>query len=277
MTTNCPNLKPTHQAQLVYQWGGRYGGSNCTACSAGMVGQVHTCGALRFTGAQIRAATNEPIPDPKSPGLNLGQVDTALFKLSKGAIDLDTHYRYGFDSLVQRVTGGAPAIAQFRRKILIDAGFGGGNSFAGGHAGAIGFDGRLWMDDPLTGLIRPSWGVLERAMGLLVLDAAGNIAGIGKAYVSFGRDVARNYRIRFGPGPAVFEYSLRDGMIWSREAIRFRSTTGAPCRPPRMFLAHPKGPLKGTASRRLAIVTDGFLKGSGFAEKLPVVDIYEVR
>jgi hypothetical protein len=231
---------------------------------------------MLFTGARVRAATNEPVPDPKSPGLNLGQVDTALYRLSKGAIDLDTHHRYDFDATRSRIIAGQPAVVQIRRKVMVDRGYADGNYFGGGHAAAAGYDTALWVDDPLTGLFRPGWDDLDAAMGGLVLNAAGDIAGSGKGYVSFGRDVVPSYRIRFAPGPATFRYTLRDGLVWSRQPVRFKAPTNAPCRPVRLFGTHPRGPLKGTPSRRLAVITAGYLKGQGFAEKLPTVDVFEV-
>jgi hypothetical protein len=270
---SCDNYHPTHQAQLEYKWGGKYGGANCTPCSAGMTGQAHTCGALLFTGAQIRAASNEPIPDPKSPGLNLGQVDEALFKLSKGAIDLDTHYRYDFDDVRKRVTAGAQAILQIQRSVLVKRGEAYGNTFAGGHAITIGVDSiGVWFDDPLTGRHYTSWATLEAAAGALVLNDAGDICGFGKAYVSFSRDITLSYRVRFIPG-LLFAYTFRDGRIWDRHRQRIKAPTGAPCKPIRLFAVHPNGPLAGTGSKRLAVLTAGYLSGQGVSDASPYVEV----
>lgn len=271
---SCPNYHPTHQNQLGPD-GGKYGSTNCTACSAGMAGQAHTCGGLRYTGAQIRAASSEPIPDPRSPGLNLAQVDSALYRLSSGRIDLDTHYRYDFSALQRRVDGGAQAILQIRRKVLVDRGHAHGNLFGLGHAIEIGRDSTgLWFDDPLTGRFYVDWETLKRAAGALVLNLAGDICGYGKAYVAFTRDIVPDYRVSIHPGLA-FRYILRDGMIWDREPIRFKSNTGAPCGAPRRWLAHPKGKLPSLGSKRGSLITAGYLKGQMLVEKLPVVDIVE--
>lgn len=272
---SCNGFHPTHQAQLEYRWGGKYGGANCTACAAGMTGESHTCGALRFTGAQVRAASNEPTPDPKSPGLNLAQVDSALYHLSAGEIDLDTHYRYPFDSLEARLNGGAQAILQGKRSVLVTRGEGHGNSFPGGHAITVGVDDiGPWLDDPLTGRFPTTWGTLRSFAGSLVLNDQGETCGYGKAYAAFSRDITSSWHVRFDPG-RFFAYTMRDGMIWSRERLAFSKATGAPCRAPRRFLAHPKGPLKGTPSRRLAILTAGSLKDKGVQEASTHVHVEE--
>lgn len=273
--SGCANYLPDEQLQLVFKWGGRYGGSNCSACAAGEVGQAHTCGALRFTGAQIRAASNEPVPDPKSPGLNLGQVDAALFKLSHGKIDLDSHYRYPWDGVHTRVVGGAFAELQIQRSVLIALGFGFGNRFGGGHAITIFFRRGWWMDDPLTGRHQVTEHALKAAAGQLVLGSSGEICGFGKAYVAFSRDVVPTYHVNFAPGN-TFIYTFRDGMIWSRASRPFKTTTGAPCRPVRRFVAHPSGPMNGTPSRRLAVITAGKFENKAVGENAPHATITEV-
>lgn len=265
--SGCPNYLPTEQLQLTYKWGGRYGGANCTPCSAGEVGQAHTCGALLFTGAQIRAASNESVPDPKSPGLNLGQVDAALYKLSGGKIDLDSHYRYSWDGVHTRVVGGAFAILQGKRSVLIALGFGFGNLFGGGHAITTFYRNGWWMDDPLTGRHKVTEAALKAFAAQLVLNDQGDICGFGRAYVAFSRDIVPAYRVNFEPG-TTFIYTLRDGMIWDRDGRRFTDTTSAPCRPIRRYLVNPKGPLydRDPRSRRLAVITAGFLKDKAVGE-----------
>jgi hypothetical protein len=209
MMTGCIDFHPTHQAQLTSRWGGKHGKVNCTACAAGMVGEADTCGELRFTGSEIRAHSNEADPDPDSPGLNLSQVDAALRALSNGRIDLDTRKRYPFESLRARLNAGSKAILQVNRGVLVDAGQVFGNGFRGGHAIAIGADdGEPWIDDPLTKRFRTDWETLRQAAGRLVLNTAGEICGIGKAYVAFsrrqsadGQAPAATERVHVGPNP----------------------------------------------------------------------------
>lgn len=256
--TYCNNFHPQHQAQLTTRWGGRYGSVNCTPCSAGMAGEADTCGSVLFTGAQIRAASNEPIPDPRSPGMNLTQVDAALYKLSGGRINLDTHFRYDFDALRKRVEAGAQAILQIQRSVLVARGEGHGNGFAGGHAIEIGADsGGVWMDDPLTGRFHTSWPTLRSAAGALVLNDAGDICGYGRAYVSFSRDITATYRVSVHPLEGrrlrTFALYIVDGTHITHRETRSTGGFSAECRAPRLYS------WSGHTSQRLVVVTSGFL------------------
>jgi len=51
-----------------------YGWKNCAAYSLSMALDRASLGELRLTGEIVRALTDEPIPDPKSPGLNIPQL-----------------------------------------------------------------------------------------------------------------------------------------------------------------------------------------------------------
>lgn len=70
----------THVACRPHDWpgqltsGDRYGSYNCAAYALAKGLEFDTCGRVKRTGAQIRALTNEPIPDPSSPGLHHGQL-----------------------------------------------------------------------------------------------------------------------------------------------------------------------------------------------------------
>jgi hypothetical protein len=237
--TICNGFHPTHQAQLEYAWGGKYGGANCTACSAGMAGESDTCGADLFTGAKIRAASNEPIPDPTSPGLNLSQVHASLFDLSHGAIDLDVRYGYPFDSYKVRLIDGDQAILQGARKALVDAGQGYGNDFSRGHAIATGSDsGVPWFDDPLTGRHPTTWATLEKFAG--TLNIGDRLLGIGKAYAAFTRDITADYQVTIRPlaGQAVrrfVRFFVVNGVVQAHHELRATKGLQVKCTPPHNF------------------------------------------
>lgn len=189
--TYCNAFVPKHQAQLGPD-GGPYGYANCTASSAGMAAQAHTCGSQYYSGAKIRAATNEPVPDPKSPGLNLSQAHAALIRLGGSSLDLDVRYGYDFDAYKARLTKGAQAVLQINRRALIEHGQGYGNSFAGGHAiHTYVKAGEPWFDDPLTGPHLTTWAVLRLAAGSL--DTGSGIVGYGKVYAMFTRDITAEW------------------------------------------------------------------------------------
>jgi len=78
----------TRYQQLLQ--GDPYGAFNCTAYAAAWITDAHTAGKTLLTGREVRAHTNEPVPDPNSPGLNLPQVDWSVIGLTGGKVNLDT-------------------------------------------------------------------------------------------------------------------------------------------------------------------------------------------
>lgn len=71
--------RPQHQHQLVSS--DPYGKFNCTAYSFAMMVDAVTIGGIKKTGKEIRAMSNEPVPDPKSPGLNIVQLEAIAKKM----------------------------------------------------------------------------------------------------------------------------------------------------------------------------------------------------
>lgn len=76
-TTVIAPYRPKFQAQLVSS--DPNGKFNCSAYTAAMAIDYATVGNTVITGKQVRAESNEPKPDPSSPGLNLPQI-TAVAK-----------------------------------------------------------------------------------------------------------------------------------------------------------------------------------------------------
>lgn len=64
--------RPKHQKQI--NSGDVNGGVNCTPVSTAIAIDRATLGGCMVTGKYIRAHSDEPNPDPGSPGLNIGQV-----------------------------------------------------------------------------------------------------------------------------------------------------------------------------------------------------------
>lgn len=71
--------RPKHQRQIVAS--DPHGGVNCTAYSAAMAIDRATLGGCDVTGKEVRAMSDEPNPDPGSPGLNIHQVVDVANKL----------------------------------------------------------------------------------------------------------------------------------------------------------------------------------------------------
>jgi hypothetical protein len=242
------------------------GGVNCTAYAGRGAGDADTRGALVFSGRAIRAATDEPRPDRASPGLNLRQVDEALFRLSKGVINLDTQWNAPWDRVTSFLRAGKWAELAIWRQVLVDHGHGGGNRFGKGHAILYGFDqdSALFVAiDPLVAHPQPVAESVMREAAAQMLTRAGVGAPAG-AYVAFTRDVfdeagnvrPTKYSVRFGTG-SFFAYRVHPGTlkIQGRVARRFSHETSAPCDPPRIVAWTGKG------TRRLARITKGVLAG----------------
>lgn len=189
---------------------------DCTAYAAAATAAMSTCGSLRITGRQVRLASSEPTPDPGSPGLNLPQVDAAVFNLSHGTVNLDTHAvgnTVSTSNFQSRLINGQPAIVQLIRGYLVDAGWGGGNGFRGGHAvAARAHGGTLQILDPLVRIwLLPPWSVLFRACGALPG------VGSGQVSASFGRDVVpSHYYVTIDAREKFISYKVSAGQIVSR-------------------------------------------------------------
>lgn len=191
------------------------GYADCTAWTAAWVSDFSTLGKVKLTGRQIRLATNEPIPDPVSPGLNLPQVDMAVRNLTHGALDPDTRLGFGIMEAEAKVKAGAMSHVQVTRGVLYDRVEGmRSHGFRGGHDIGVfsAADGRPVIFDPLI----PRY--VTDANWLDVWVAASALIGQpGRANVQFGLDVTRTYRMRF-TGGGFYAYRLENSVIVGRKA-----------------------------------------------------------
>lgn len=183
----------TKYQQLVY--GGATGNVDCTSWSAAILVDAHSQGAMKTTGRAIRLHTDEPVPDPRSPGLNLPQVDEAVLAVTANRINLDT--LVGSRSLSRaevqaRIIDGRWATIQVNRGVLVNRGFLDG--FRGGHAFTVhAVDGVPVIGDPLTPhYVRASWDA--------IFDAAEALTG-GRIYSQFTRDLTPDYHWVCKPVP----------------------------------------------------------------------------
>lgn len=78
-TVTVANFRPRFQTQRLAS--DPHGPANCSAYCLAMGIEFATCGNLTITGRQVRAMTNEPNPDPGSPGLNIAQLVAVSVKL----------------------------------------------------------------------------------------------------------------------------------------------------------------------------------------------------
>lgn len=270
--TYIPDARRYQQLRL----GGPTGPYDCTAWTAAWLADAHSEGKVRLTGRQIRLASNEPVPDRDSPGLNLSQVDRALRKLTSPDIDLDT--RTGIDQAeAQRmVLAGHWMGLQVNRGVLVDRGFAGENRFRGGHALTVHAEGNVpVIGDPLVPYyIRASWRAVWAAAEALVLTPGGLTVGDlpgDRAYATFTRDVTREYRVSIHPKPpakrqAYWVYRVKDDEIIGRVASATRGFSAA-CTQAREY------PWRGHPPKSLVRIKDGSAAGrwvaSGWSKEIP--------
>lgn len=96
-----PTYRPTGQKQLNAT--DPYGASSCGAYSLAILTDYATIGGVKVTGKYVRSLTNEPVPDPASPGLNLKQLCDAAKKLN---IEFNDRTGQTWSSLVDAIRGG---------------------------------------------------------------------------------------------------------------------------------------------------------------------------
>lgn len=234
------------------------GNVDCTAYAAALLAAVHSGGRYQPTGREVRLASNEPVPDPKSPGLNLPQVDDAVRKLTAGAIDLDGT-PVSVAEAQRRIVAGRWGEIQVVRSVLVDAGLGGGSKFGGGHAITAHTDpaGVLLDGDPLVPHYMPmAWSDLWAAA-----TAFTRSIGTTGVYALWTRDVTVSYRAVIHPAPPatrkpfwIYELDRATGLITGRSRHWTRGMSAA-CTPP----APHSWP--GIGTRQLVKLTSGGLRG----------------
>jgi hypothetical protein len=160
------------------------GWTNCTAFVAAMGAEFDA--GVRLTGTEVRAESNEPVPDAASPGLNLRQVKKVL---RTHGVKLDVATPIDFDDLDEVRRAGHAVALQLSYRPIRKTEFSGDPTFEGGHV-------VLWLPngdvfDPLDdgrrkGIarapVRIPTELLRRAAGKLVLNRKGRIVGVGSAY-----------------------------------------------------------------------------------------------
>lgn len=131
--TACPSYVAPPSFQLA-STAGSTGPVDCTAHAAAVTIRSSTCGARTPSGRTIRLQSNEPVPDPASPGLNLDQVDAVA-----GHYGVNLDVRIGYRSVTwaeyeRRRKAGQPTIIQVRYAAIADSKYDAGRGFRGNHA-----------------------------------------------------------------------------------------------------------------------------------------------
>lgn len=232
------------------QDGGRTGPFDCTAWSASRLIAKVTNGLRVPYGQRIRALSSEPVPDPRSPGLNIPQVSDVAYD----------EYRVYFEQHVgsramdwaeyeELRRGGRGAVIQVSYQPIAESRYDAGRGFVGGHAmfedqhltGDSLADGRakgvhLWR--PGDPEVYPRSLMKEAAGDLIIGYAEGRAirAGNGKVWCAFGKDTAPNRRVRILRGEGFNVFRRVGTEIAFDERIRPpHRLVDEPCDPPRAF------------------------------------------
>jgi hypothetical protein len=219
----CPNYtEPAADNQQLSPWTPT-SPYDCSAGAGSWLAGEDTCGAVDLTVRQVRLNSTEPVPCTSpgcSPGLNLAQVDAAVYKASGQRVNLQRGNGTSSSveaslAYVQRQLDAGRSVAwQFVRGRLSGRvpGLFTANGFTGLHAGGLKlhpFD-SLRMFDPLVRIYLPiGWDDVRYA----AIDADAR-AGTGIMNVLVSRDrVPSDYYVRIDAGQRFSRYKVVNDRI----------------------------------------------------------------
>lgn len=164
-----------------------YGWSSCAAFAGAEAASYSSCGAIHPSGEQVRNATNEPIPNPLSPGLTITQVTDALAKLG---VTVTPFNRMGWSEITAMRGAGHGFSLCVRYSVIRPTRFTGDPNFYGNHqlwyppsgatmdpladgrrAGIYRYHGEVYPDD-----------LMERAAGAFLVNYSSGPGPIGFGY-----------------------------------------------------------------------------------------------
>lgn len=234
-------ITPTFQAQDPMISGYIYGWDSCTAFAGAMAASFDRQVRLLCTGAQVRRNSSEPVPDPRSPGLNLAQIDASL--RDGWNVDLDVHYRMPWADFERQINAGRGGILQGWYAPIADSQYDAGNGFRGNHAvfvppgwGAM---------DPLAsgkgslyqyaGAPYPLPMLREYAGRLNVAPSGYSALGLGLVYAAMTRDRAGTWVFTVG-ATKLGVFTIGPNGVISHVRIATTGGFNALCTPPRTYV-----------------------------------------
>jgi hypothetical protein len=163
------------------------GWTNCTAFVAAMGAEFDA--GVELTGTQVRQESNEPIPDPDSPGLSLTQVGAVL---RHHGVTISVETPIDFDDLDDLRQSGHAIGLQLSYKPIQNTIFSGDRAFHDGHIVLWLPNGQVYdpLDDHRRGDIAqapvaiPTHLLREAAGGLVLNRVTGRTVGIGRAFAA---------------------------------------------------------------------------------------------
>lgn len=167
------------------QQGDKYGGYNCSAYC--LAAGLKVANNITTTGARVRALSNEPVPDPKSPGLNHEQLQNVAAKFG---VNLTVKYRVPWAEVLDISAAGHPMVLGVSYSAIRATPYTGQPTFYGNHELLL-MPGHL-VFDPLAdgrrdGIYRGPGvypdNILRVGAGLLLLRPGVRL-GAGLAYIA---------------------------------------------------------------------------------------------
>lgn len=237
---NCPTHKPAPSFQL--QTGGATGPFDCTAHSGTIVLDGSTCGAKRVPGRTIRLRSNEPVPAPGSPGLNLNQLAAVLddyglyldVRVGWRALTWAQYERYRAEGHFMAAQGGYAPIAASKydagrgfqdNHCIAESSLATWDSLADGRAvGVWRYDGTLYTRSVIRHFTERLW-------------TGSQYTGTDRVWCAIGRDVVPEYEASVHPASGFyFEYTVNEAT--KTVTSRTREKTGGfsgECTAPKTF------------------------------------------
>lgn len=219
--------------------GDPYGGYDCTAWTCAGAISHGTCGHTLTTGTWVRKHSNEPIPNPKSPGLNLVQVADVARTLGV-YLDVRIGSRAVSEAeLERRRLAGQGVIRQVGYGPIADSRYDAGGGFRGNHATLETLhatydplaDGRrsgIWRFD---GRVYPRALMAVASRKLVIGYLNGSPLYPARPWAAFTIDVVPNYRASVPAGGFwVYDLDSQDritGHTWHQTG-GFSADCGAP-------------------------------------------------
>ena len=171
------------------QSGDRYGGVGCAAYALAAGLNFDSCGAIVVSGARVRALTNEPVPDPQSPGLHHGQLRDVAAKFG---VRLELLSGAPWDEVDDAQRTGHGVLLALNYRSVRTSPFSGQRSFSGNHEVLV-MPG--WFTfDPLADGRMSAGARVYRGPGVypesLLRQAAGDMVLTNGSRLGLGRAVA---------------------------------------------------------------------------------------
>lgn len=242
MSHECPTYIPPGATEGASQIrnGGLTGPVDCMPWAASRAIADETCGRRVPTGRTIRLLSSEPVPDPRSPGLNLEQIRDVAWDNYGIWLVIRKNVSWSVVESLREEGRGYVLAASYAP--VADTKFDAGRGFRGNHA----FYERTATYDPLAdGRASGVWRydgslyyreTMKKAAGALDMGG-GHRVGYGRAWIAVTKDLVPDFEVHV-PAGEFWVYELgASGYIYDRH-LEKTGGFGASCTPPHIHHVH---------------------------------------